>query len=113
MLEDVRAEPRLARRGLALEGEAPGVEAGRFGNETRSLEELVAIRVAGVEDARGQRVRGEDDVRVGAADAVGEQLDEAGLVVPALDEAQLRPARERPLELIAVTRDRESGVVRR
>ena len=58
-------------------------------------------------------MRGEDDVRVGAAHAVGEQLDEAGLVVPALDEAQLAAAGERALELLAVARDRERGVVRR
>ena len=61
----------------------------------------------------GQRVRGEDDVRVGAANAVGEQLDEAGLVVPALDEAELRAAGERALELLAVARDRQRRVVRR
>jgi hypothetical protein len=46
-------------------------------------------------------------VRVGAADATGEQLDEAGLVVPALDEAQLCSARKRPFQLLAVARDRE------
>ena len=32
---------------------------------------------------------GEDDVRVGASYAGGEQLDEAGVVVPALDEDEL------------------------
>ena len=32
----------------------------------------------------------EDDVGVGAPDAVGDQLDEPGLVAPALDEANLR-----------------------
>ncbi len=95
MVEDVRPEPRLARRRLALEGEAPLRQARRLGDEPRRLEQLVAIRVAGLEDPRGQRVRGEDDVRVGAADPVGEQLDEAGLVVPALDEVELRAAGER------------------
>ena len=59
------------------------------------LEQLVLVRVALVEDARGEAVRGEDDVRVGAADAVGEELDEARLVVPALDEAELGAAGER------------------
>ena len=88
-------------------------EARRLGDEPRRLEQLVAVRVAGLEDPRRQRVRGEDDVRVGAADAVGEQLDEAGLVVPALDEAELRAAGERTLELLPVARDRERGVVRR
>ena len=49
-----------------------------------------------VEDPRGQRVRGEDDVCVGSADAVGEQLDEAGLVVPAVDEGAARRGRRAP-----------------
>ena len=61
----------------------------------------------------GQRVRREDDVRVGAADALGEELDEAGLVVPALDEVELRAAGERRLELRPVARDRHRRVVRR
>ena len=61
----------------------------------------------------GQRVRREDDVRVRAADLVGEQLDEAGLVVPAVDEAQLGAVVERLLELVAIALDRERGVVRR
>ena len=83
-------------RGLALEGEAPLCETGRLGDEPRRLEQLVAVRVAGLEDPRRQRVRGEDDVRVGAAHPIGEQLDEAGLVVPALDEAELRAAGRAP-----------------
>ena len=64
----------------------------RLGDEPRRLEQLVAVRIARLEDSRRQRVRREDDVRVGAADAIGEQLHEAGLVVPALDEAQLSAA---------------------
>ena len=48
-----------------------------------------------------------------AAHAVGEQLDEARLVVPALDERELGAARERLLELVAVALDRERRVVRR
>ena len=113
VVEDVGPEPRLAGRRLALEGEAPRGQARRLGDEARRLEQLVAVGVAGVEDPRRQRVRREDDVRAGAAHAVGEQLDEARLVVPALDEAQLRAAVERTLELLAVARDRERGVVRR
>ena len=58
-------------------------------------------------------MRREHDVRVGAADAVREQLDEAGLEVPAVDEAELRAGGERLLELVAVALDRERGVVRR
>ena len=44
---------------------------------------------------------------------VGEQLDEAGLVVPAVDEAQLGASVERALELLAIALDRERRVVRR
>ena len=42
-----------------------------------------------------------------------EQLDEAGLVVPALDEVQLGAVSERGVELRAVPGDRHRGVVRR
>ena len=52
-------------------------------------------------------------MRVRAAHPVGEELDEAGFVVPALDEAELGASGERALELLAVARDRERGVVRR
>ncbi len=58
-------------------------------------------------------MRGEDDVCVGSAHAVGEQVDEARLVVPALDERQLGAAAERRLELLAVALDRQGGIVRR
>ena len=107
MVEDVRAEPRLAGLRLALEAEAPVGEAGALRHEAAGLQELVLVRVALGEDPLGEAVRGEDDVRVGAAHAVREQLDEAGLVVPALDEAQLGAAGERLLDLVAVARDRE------
>src|SRR6185437_16503928 len=82
VVEDVRPEPRLAGRRLALEGEAPLRQPRRLSHEPRRLEQLVAVRIARLEDSRRQRVRREDDVRIGAADAIGEQLHEAGLVVP-------------------------------
>ena len=57
---------------------------------------------------------GEDDVRVRAPHAVGEKRDEAGIVVPALDEDELRVALgQRLLELRAVAGDRAARVVRR
>ena len=96
VVEDVGAEPRLAGRRLALEGEAPLRQARRLGDEARRLEQLVAVRVAGGDDPRGQRVRREDDVRVGAAHARREELDEARLVVPALDEVERRAVRRAP-----------------
>ncbi len=43
----------------------------------------------------------------------GEQVDEAGLVVPALDEGELGAAGEGLLELLAVAGDRETRVVGR
>ena len=58
-------------------------------------------------------MRSEDDVPVGTAHLVREDIDEGGLVVPALDEAELDAACERLFELIAVALDREGGVVRR
>ena len=54
VVEDVRPEPGLAGRRLALEGEAPGAEAGRLRNEPRRLEQLVAVWIAGLEDSRRQ-----------------------------------------------------------
>ncbi len=112
MVEDVRPEPRLARRRLTLEREAPVLKARRLGNEPGGLQELILVGIPPVEDPRGQRVRGEDDMGLGAADAVCEQLDETRLLVPALDEAQLPATAERPLELLAIAGDRERGVVR-
>ena len=119
MVEDVRAEPWLAGRRLALKGEAPLLaDSGRRRDEPRGLEQLRLVRVAEREDPLRQRVGGEDDVRAaldegGAADAAGEQVDEAGLFVPALDEPQLGAAGDRTLELVAVALDRHDGVVRR
>ena len=88
------------------------MQTGGLRDEATRLEKLSLVGIAELGDPRGQRVRREDGVRVGAADAVGEQLDEARLVVPALDEAQLRAAGQRAFELLAVTRDRERRVVR-
>ena len=58
-------------------------------------------------------MRGEDDVRRGAADAVGEKRDEALLRVPVVDEGERCPPDESALQLLLVARDREPGVVRR
>src|ERR671934_1749453 len=56
MVEDVRAEPRLACGRLALERERPVVESGSLGDELRRLQELLFVDRA---CARGERVRGE------------------------------------------------------
>src|SRR5579862_8770314 len=76
MVEDVRPEPRLTGGRLALEGKAPLTEARRLGDEPRRLEELVPVRIARVDDPRRQGVGGEDDMGVGAANAVRKQLHE-------------------------------------
>ena len=114
VVEDVRPEP-AARRSATRSGtrttsrRAPA----RSAIEPRRLEQLVLVRIARFEDPRGQRVGGEDDVCVGSADAVRQQLDEAGLVVPAVDEGELGAAVESALELAAVAGDRHRRVVRR
>jgi hypothetical protein len=90
VIEDVRPEPRLARRGLALEGEAPVVDAGAVGDQAARLEQGVPVGVPRVEDPGRQRVGGEDDVRGRAADGVDparEQGDEPGVGPPLPDEA--------------------------
>ena len=51
MVEDVRAEPRLAGRRLALERERPVLDPRLVGDEPRRLEQLVPVRVAFGEDA--------------------------------------------------------------
>src|SRR5438552_1525626 len=100
VVEDVRSEPRLARRRLALKRKRPYVFFRVGCDEPRGLEQLVAVRIAVGEDAGWQRMRREDDVRVAVADPVGEQPDEAGLVVPALDEGEPRAPGPRALQLV-------------
>ena len=103
VVEDVRPEPRLARLRLALEGERPLADRRGVGDERGGLEQLVAVRVARVDDPRGQRVGREDDVRLAVPgdrpDAARERVDEARLGAPAADEARLgtrrRPRRRR------------------
>ena len=65
-------------------------------DEARRLVELALVRVAVVEDPRGEAVRREDDVRRRAAELVGEDATKPGVVVPALDDAQLARARPAP-----------------
>ena len=90
------------------------VDPGRLGHEARRLEQLVAVGIALVEDPGRQRVGGEDDVLVFLRHKpLREQRDEAGLVAPALDEAQVRAAGDRVDELRPVLLDREGRVVRR
>jgi hypothetical protein len=95
VVEDVWPEPRLTRGRLGLVREGPLGQVRGGGDETRGLEELLLVGVALVEDAGRERVRGEDDVRVGAADARREEVDEPIVVVPALDEDELGAAGER------------------
>src|SRR5437870_4414737 len=76
VLEDVRAEPRLACRRFALIRERPVFDAGAFHDQRTRLEQLLLIRIPSLEDARRQRMRGEDDIRAGPADSVCKQLDE-------------------------------------
>ena len=47
----------------------------------------------------------EHNVRLGAANAIRQQVDEARLVMPALDEGKLGAATERGFQLLPVARD--------
>ena len=71
VVEDVRAEPGLPRRRLALERERPVLDPGLLDDEPRRLEQLFFVRIAFVEDPFRKRMRGEDHVRLGAAHAFG------------------------------------------
>ena len=64
VIEDVRPEPRLTGRGLALERERPLAQPCALRYERGGLEQLVRVRVAVVENSRRQRVRREDHVCV-------------------------------------------------
>ena len=57
VVEDVRPEPGLAGRGFALVGERPPLEVRLVGHEPRRREQLPLVRVALVEDARGEAGR--------------------------------------------------------
>ncbi len=113
LVEDVRAQPGLAGRARALKGERPGLEPGALGDQPRGLEELVLVGIALVENPRRQAVRREDDVPVEAAHPLGEHVEVRLVRSPALDEAQLGPARERRLQALPVAVDRQLRVVRR
>ena len=113
VLEDVRPEPWLAGRRLALEGERPLVDAGPLGDETRRLEQLVPVGIALGEDAGRQRVRREDDVLVVPRTRSASSSTNPGSVAPALDEADLGAAVDGVDELRAVVLDRHRRVVRR
>ena len=77
----------------------------RAATSARRLEQLLAVGVAGGQDPLRQRVRGEDHPGVGAAHAVGHDLHERRVVVPALDQDELGlPPGERRLEPLAVAR---------
>ena len=113
--EDVGPEPGLSGRRLALKGERPVVDPAHIRHESARLEQSVPVGVSGVEDPRGKRVGGEDDVgrsfpsRV--ADTAGEQLDERGVGAPLPDEARLHATAGRGVELLLVPRDGQRGPV--
>ena len=87
---------------------------GALGDEPCRLEQLVAVRIALVEDPGRQRVRREDDVCLPVRlEPLREQLDESRLVPPALDETKVGAAVERVDELLPVLPDRHGRVVRR
>ena len=58
-------------------------------------------------------MRGEDDVSIRVADAVGEEGDQPGIVVPALDEDHACAACDGFVEQAPVAGDREPAVVGR
>ena len=82
-------------------------DAGALGDQARGLEQLVAVGIAVGEDPLREAVRREDDVGVGPAHALGEQLEVGLVVVPALDEDELGAVVEGVLEAVAVPADRE------
>src|SRR5918995_1683947 len=113
VIDDVRAEPGLPGRALALERERPVVQAGPPGDELRRAEQLVLVGISHRQDPLRKRVRREDDVGVCPAHPVGQHVEERLVVVPALDEDELGAPVEPRLEPLAIAGDREPRVVRR
>jgi hypothetical protein len=62
VVEDVRPEPRLARRGRALVGERPFAERCALGDSAARFSELLLIGIAFLHDPCGQRVCREHDM---------------------------------------------------
>ena len=73
VVEDVRPEPRLTRRRLALEGEAPVVDAGALRDQGGCFEQLVTVRVALSSIRAGSECAVKTTWRSRAAHAVGQQ----------------------------------------
>ena len=94
--DQVRPEPGLPGVTLALVGEAPLLDARPPGDQLRGAQQLFLVGIALIEDARRQAVRGEDrhhllGIRELGADhphVVGDRLEIAVELVPALDEVQ-------------------------
>src|SRR5439155_9498978 len=75
LVDDVRSEPRLPGRALTLEGEAPVLDVGSLRDEPRRLEQLVAVRIALLENPSGKRIRREHDVCIRTPDPVSEHVE--------------------------------------
>ena len=110
LVEDVRAEPRLAGR-RSRSGRRTTTTRGPRASATSCdvSSSWSLVRVALVEDPRRKAVSGEDHVRVRAADPVGEHVQVRLVVVPALDEPELGAACEALLQPLAVAVDREAS----
>jgi hypothetical protein len=107
-----RAQPGLSGRARALERRTTRSRLPRARRPARGLEELVLVGVALGKDALGEAVRREDDVGVGAADPVGEDVEEGPVVVPALDHHELGRSPTASARRSAVAPDRDARVVR-
>ena len=118
VVEDVRAEPRLARRRLALERERPASPRPAASATRRDVSCSFSTYVSpSLEDPRWERVRREDHVRrllvQRSAAALRQQRDEPGLAAPLANEAGLDTSGDRVVEELLVLRDRERRPVRR
>ena len=88
-----------------------------LGDEPGRLEQRVAVRVAGLEDARGERVRGEDDVRIAVSGDAGRGRRAARRSPASVPHARTKRVSTRPATAVVeeplVLRDRERRPVRR
>ena len=96
-VDQIGTEPRLPGLTLALVGEPPLLDASSMRHQLRSAQQLILVGITLIKDARRQTVRREnDDDVLGVRELppspphiLGDRVEVAVQVVPALDEVQL------------------------
>src|SRR5262249_11989939 len=126
IIEDIRPQPGLAGHAGALVAEAPLAQAEQLGDPSRALLKLLRVWVAPSQDFRRQAVSAEQhqhlfarrgrEFRQRRYDPIGDQAAEQWVLVPALDEMELKRlghVLQRLVDVFAVALQTVARVVRR